>query len=1125
MMESNSTTVLSRSTTEGVYDETACVICNSESGKTLTGTDGGRAKIQMAAAHLDDSLVMSRINTCSNTFQYHQKPKSCYSTYILKSKRSSKTNSEPEIAQIGVEEVEEGQSRYDPRKRRKITSFSDKEVDRKCVICDRARESIGTRNRVLYRISESDRATLFIDAINFYNDDVKTRCVFIDTAGDVFAADIFYHGNCLRQYLIKYQRHVDALFKNIERSNHAATVDINCKRVFDSLDFKTTSYSVTHICDLVNANLETDQHIDNRRTKVLVMKYFRDTVCFTYPDDRRTSQMVYSSSLLKGKIIETLRSSEKSGPQKCAMELLNECKNYEFGLDATYCTNEDVKISMDRYKSHRPQQWMQFMKYMFPNTINTNTDEWLLKFDTLFQMIKYWLSSGRSKTPLHCSLTQTVHNLSRSRQLIDIMNRLNLAISYDSMKRMNTSAAQKMVEDTLPNRCPVSSMISEWHVVQGAMDNFDHAENTVSGKDSSHDTVLVIFQNQPIDSYSEENRMTSSSTPLGKRKFADELPCQVIEKSHLVKGTGDIPQTFSTTPYIDKRKHSVDDDYFLWCMARHKYTGHEEVSYPSFTATMSALQDPLKFYVTKKSFVPILPYVATEMDTIFTSMINFQDVLKQKNAVSGALWSDEGVYAIAKEIQLLKPDQFSNIFLGMGPFHMEKIVIACLGKFLDCIGISLALVETEAFGKLVVENSVMTGAHYCKGKEAMSLISEVITVLMFEQFQADQDSTSCELDEQIQIMVTKMQRALDVERKEFKDIWEESKMLNTDLKKYFTEWKETACNDNVTYWSLFLDELYPILRDLTHSTRQGDWHLFVSVVRRCMPLFFGFGRTNYSRWGTLFLEDCLDIQRKFPDIYSCFNNGGWVMYHTLRQGSAVGFDMALEKCYNKPAKVAGGIIGMTRRKEAVALWNLLKHEKDLHVAQLLEWCNLGDKDDSELSLHHEFNPSSTKIGHVRAKTLLNYINSINNPFGTGSRLHNICTGVEIPQEAVDGLFECLKIGENSYQEFIHTRFDEKEKHLHDTIPTNRKTVFVKCNSTEPQAKKSMAKKDAAETIRYIDYARERGYSMLELLKYELTSTSQFLTTECEDGIKLKKPDKASLSRELFSLIVLATPML
>ena len=101
------------------------------------------------------------------------------------------------------------------------------------------------------------------------------------------------------------------------------------------------------------------------------------------------------------------------------------------------------------------------------------------------------MSAKQSFFTGNCSLTQTVHNLSRSRQLVDIMNRMNLAISYDSMKRINTSVAQKMVEDTLPNRCPVSPKISEWHVVQGAMDNFDHTENTVSGKDSSHDRVCM----------------------------------------------------------------------------------------------------------------------------------------------------------------------------------------------------------------------------------------------------------------------------------------------------------------------------------------------------------------------------------------------------------------------------------------------------------------------------------------------------------------------------------------------------------------------------------------------------------------------------------------------------------
>ena len=100
---------------------------------------------------------------------------------------------------------------------------------------------------------------------------------------------------------------------------------------------------------------------------------------------------------------------------------------------------------------------------------------------------------------------------------------------------------------------------------------------------------------------------------------------------------------------------------------------------------------------------------------------------------------------------------------------MKKIVIACLGKFLGCIGIDLALIETEAFRKLVVANNVMTGGHYCKGMKAMSLVSEIMTVLMFEQFQADQDSITCELDQQTETMETKMQQALDVDRTEFRE--------------------------------------------------------------------------------------------------------------------------------------------------------------------------------------------------------------------------------------------------------------------------------------------------------------------------------------------------------------------
>ena len=59
--------------------------------------------------------------------------------------------------------------------------------------------------------------------------------------------------------------------------------------------------------------------------------------------------------------------------------------------------------------------------------------------------------------------------------------------------------------------------------------------------------------------------------------------------------------------------------------------------------------DPIKVCAER---VRYYTYPATEYDTIFTTMINYQDVLKQKERENGPLWSDEGVYHIAKEMQL-----------------------------------------------------------------------------------------------------------------------------------------------------------------------------------------------------------------------------------------------------------------------------------------------------------------------------------------------------------------------------------------------------------------------------------------------------------------------------------------
>ena len=120
------------------------------------------------------------------------------------------------------------------------------------------------------------------------------------------------------------------------------------------------------------------------------------------------------------------------------------------------------------------------------------------------------------------------------------------------------------------------------------------------------------------------------------------------------------------------------------------------------------------------------------------------------------------------------------------------------------------------------------------------------------------------------------------------------------------------------YWITFITVMYPILRDLIRTDRSGKWELHVSAFRRALNLFFAFNRINYARWGSIYYEDCLLLPTQLPAVYEDFMKGNFNVTHGSRHFSSVAMDQALEQMYNKPAKSHGGIIGITRRKKAVA---------------------------------------------------------------------------------------------------------------------------------------------------------------------------------------------------------------
>ena len=269
---------------------------------------------------------------------------------------------------------------------------------------------------------------------------------------------------------------------------------------------------------------------------------------------------------------------------------------------------------------------------------------------------------------------------------------------------------------------------------------------------------------------------------------------------------------------------------------------------PSFSSLKRILSET-SLNIAHITFTPILPYPATNYHAIYTVLVNFQDIRKQKQQVSGALWCDEGVYHIAKELQLLYSANFNDIFLRLGGFHMEKVVLHVIGQFLGNICSRDIFVQNEIYGPAVIDDKVTTGSHYVLSRQAFRILHEVVNRLRFAKFERQkqkemhlpclkpiQDIRNC--FEQGEPDIIKNHWNTLREEKEFDTYQTEFSQFLIDGGKRSEKFK---------YWNLFLDVIMPVMTDQIFSFQQADWKASLSSMRKSISLFFAFGRINYCR--------------------------------------------------------------------------------------------------------------------------------------------------------------------------------------------------------------------------------------------------------------------------------------
>ena len=171
---------------------------------------------------------------------------------------------------------------------------------------------------------------------------------------------------------------------------------------------------------------------------------------------------------------------------------------------------------------------------------------------------------------------------------------------------------------------------------------------------------------------------------------------------------------------------------------------------------------------------------------------------------------------------------------------------------------------------------------------------------------------------------------------------------------------------------------------------------------------------------SIYFEDCLNLLKIFPLLYSLFLQGDFIIHQSLRKSSALAMDQTLEMTYNKGP---GGVIGYTRRKESVAKWNLTKQEKAQILGFMDDICDIRDSD--EYSIHYEYSELFSESEEENIRIIKSFLDSRSDLLGAG-KLSNMATGTELPMKDVDFLLSCYTEGQDRYELYRKQRLIDSD---------------------------------------------------------------------------------------------------
>ena len=951
----------------------------------------------------------------------------------------------------------------------------------------------------------------------------------------------YYHGICRT----KYQTEAEKLMKKDNKSSHwqksrdahsEAFAEVS-SIVEDSILVKKEVALTADLANQYNSILDQGyQPVSTQDLERKLTKKFEGKIVIQGGKTRKgnllfSNKMSIEEALKKESM---LRHGIEKKLKDAALHLRNVVKEMESSslLDLQTITINDIMNGEIKI----PDDLKMFFRFLVIGPRTRDSDSFIKekRIESICSDTIYAMTSGRKKPAKHLKLGMAVKSMSGSRKLMEVLNRYGSCCSYTTAEELETEVTLSTITE---EKISPPEMIEDPSLPSGsAHDNFDRFVDTLSGKDTLHDTVGIAFQrvpaaNVPMETEDEDNAVDAEKVPEVEEPNNSERGASNSSTNKRKRRRRYEAANLDIEPYYKKPKIkrfemvALDDPRRLYVPHSITTAKTKDTLWMVETAVNPTKSTPLWVgWNAKKGkpgnepldkiwYLPQINKSPTSTAVVKEVLERSKKMMQESGKPQITVTFDLAIAKMAMEIQREETPTYDDLFIGLGAFHIELSFFKALGKYIADSGAPHII----AANKLIEEGSLMSfllGTNYKRCKRVHTLLALAMEILHFAAFQITLEEDDLLVIEDLKEFLTKSEEDDSL----VDSLSADAKALLDKYNKFTDKTRKGEHGKTAQYWIQHVD-MMKLYHQFIRSIRTGDFYLYVSCMPKLSELFFTFNHQNYARWLTIYHDNLMKLDETHPAVFEEFQKGGFGLKRTSKPFSRIPIDLTLEQTINADAACQrSGVVSITNSISARQRWAQSHSIRVTVVSQLYEDLGLTSKED----VSDELRPCNLKKNNKSLTKLLTAIPNSMNPFSSEidkDHLFNISTGKAAKEETSTFLLDIGSIGRKKRESFIQACCDDPSAFIEPIKKTKLKTFatengLFKVSSRLQEKITSVAiTRDLFGSILF--HALQSKIDMAEVLSYPLTPVPLML---CHVNGTMKTSPKSKLLKNLEKLV-------